>query len=157
MAKNYLSVVYDEESHPYNDYPKKLCSYLFQAFALKKGMKMLEPGCGRGEFLNNFKDLGLDVIGVDISAEAIALKAYECLYNEPPYLNTQPNEADHSPKEYKKYTENFKGANGLKSTINKAHNRIQEGVTVMTGDIQANNYSIPKSGCLWPPQTYPEM
>ena len=35
---------------------------------------MLEPGCGRGEFLNNFKDLGLDVVGVDISAEAIALK-----------------------------------------------------------------------------------
>ena len=71
MAKNYLSVVYDEESHPYNDYPKKLCAYMFQAFGLKKGMKMLEPGCGRGEFLKNFNDLGLDVVGVDISSEAI--------------------------------------------------------------------------------------
>jgi SAM-dependent methyltransferase len=33
-------------------------------------MKMLEPGCGRGEFLNNFKEMGLDVVGVDISPEA---------------------------------------------------------------------------------------
>ena len=70
MARNYLSVVYDESSHPYTDYPKQLCAYLFQSFEMKKGMKMLEPGCGRGEFLNNFKDLGLDVVGVDISPEA---------------------------------------------------------------------------------------
>ena len=72
MAKNYLSVVYDEKSHPYSDYPKKLCAYLFQSFGFKEGMKMLEPGCGRGEFLKNFKDLGLDVVGVDASPEAIA-------------------------------------------------------------------------------------
>ncbi len=74
MAKNYLSVVYDEKSHPYGDYPKKLCAYLFQSFELEEGMKMLEPGCGRGEFLNNFKDLGLDVCGVDISPEAVAFE-----------------------------------------------------------------------------------
>ena len=71
MAKNYLSVVYDEKSHPYSDYPKKLCAYLFQSFGFKEGMRMLEPGCGRGEFLKNFKDLGLDVVGVDASTEAI--------------------------------------------------------------------------------------
>ena len=70
MAKNYLSVVYDEKSHPYNDYPKKVCSYLFQSFRLKKGMKMIEPGCGRDEFLDNFKELGLDVVGIDICPEA---------------------------------------------------------------------------------------
>ncbi len=70
MSNNYLSVVYDEKSHPYSEYPKKLCSYLFQSFSLKEGMKMLEPGCGRGEFLKNFKELGLDVVGVDISPEA---------------------------------------------------------------------------------------
>ena len=71
MAKNYLSVVYDEESHPYGDYPEQLCSYLFQSFGFEKGMKLLEPGCGRGEFLNNFKQLGLDVVGIDISPEAV--------------------------------------------------------------------------------------
>ena len=74
MAKNYLSVVYDEKSHPYSDYPKKLCAYLFESFELEEGMKLLELGCGRGEFLNNFKDLGLDVIGVDISPEAVTFE-----------------------------------------------------------------------------------
>lgn len=69
--KNYLSVVYDEKSHPYNEYPMKLCSYLFNLFELKKGMKLLEPGCGRGDFLNNFKKLDLDVEGVDISSESL--------------------------------------------------------------------------------------
>ena len=68
--KNYLTVVYDSKSHPFNDYPSKLCSYLFQIFNLQKGMKMLEPGCGRSEFLKNFKNLGLEVVGVDISDEA---------------------------------------------------------------------------------------
>jgi len=70
MKSGYLSVVYDEGSHPYTEYPKQLCHYLFQSFGLKKGMLMLEPGCGRGEFLNNFKDLGLEVYGLDISTEA---------------------------------------------------------------------------------------
>jgi len=70
MNNKYLSVIYDEESHPYTEYPKQLCSYLFQVFKFKQGMRMLEPGCGRCEFLNNFRDLGLEVNGVDISSEA---------------------------------------------------------------------------------------
>jgi len=74
LVNNYLSVAYDEESHPYGEYPKKLCSYLFESFDLEKGMKMLEPGCGRGEFLNSFKELGLDVSGVDISIEATSFE-----------------------------------------------------------------------------------
>ena len=70
MKNNYLSVIYDKKSHPYTDYPNKLCSHLFKIFNLKKGMKMLEPGCGRGEFLSNFQKLGLNVAGLDISEEA---------------------------------------------------------------------------------------
>jgi len=69
MSTGYLSVVYDEGSHPYTEYPKKLCHYLYQSFKLQPGMKMLEPGCGRGEFLRNFQELGLDMYGVDISRE----------------------------------------------------------------------------------------
>lgn len=70
MPSNYLSVVYDEGSHPYTDYPRQLCRYLYQSFGMQAGMKMLEPGCGRGEFLRNFQELGLDVHGVDIASEA---------------------------------------------------------------------------------------
>ena len=32
-------------------------------------MKMLEPGCGRGEFLSGFQKLGLNVTGADLSEE----------------------------------------------------------------------------------------
>jgi ubiquinone/menaquinone biosynthesis C-methylase UbiE len=71
MKHGYLSVVYDESSHPFTEYPKLLCHYLYQSFGLNVGMKMLEPGCGRGEFLCHFQELGLDVQGVDISPEAI--------------------------------------------------------------------------------------
>ncbi len=67
---NYLKVVYNEKDRPYTDYPQKLCNYLFQIFKMAQGMKFIEAGCGRGEFLDNFKKLGLDVSGVDVSNEA---------------------------------------------------------------------------------------
>ena len=70
MSDQYLSVVYDQKSHPYTDYPGKLCAHLFKILNLKAGMKMLEPGCGRGEFLSHFQRLGLEVTGLDISKEA---------------------------------------------------------------------------------------
>ena len=66
---DYLKICYDEKSHPYTDYPSKLCAYLFQAFKMKHGMKMLEAGCGRGEFLKHFKNLGLECTGLDRSDE----------------------------------------------------------------------------------------
>ncbi len=67
---NYLSIEYDEKKRPFTDYPGQICAYLFQRFGMKPGMKFLEPGCGRGEFLRHFKNLGLDVCGVDICPEA---------------------------------------------------------------------------------------
>ena len=67
---DYLKIVYDENTRPYTEYPEKLIHYLFNAFNIKEGMKLLEPGCGRGEHLRLFKNLGLDVYGLDLSPEA---------------------------------------------------------------------------------------
>ena len=64
---DYLKVVYDTKSHPQTTYPGKLCSYLFHTFQMQKGQKFLEPGCGRGEFLEEFNKLGLDCYGIDVS------------------------------------------------------------------------------------------
>ncbi len=66
---NYLKVTYSKKNRPYTDYPPKLVKFLFDKFSLKPGMKILEPGCGRGEFLKIFKDLGLEAVGLDISNE----------------------------------------------------------------------------------------
>ncbi len=64
---DYLKVVYDTKSHPQTTYPGKLCSYLFHTFKMQKGQKFLEPGCGRGEFLEEFNKLGLECYGIDLS------------------------------------------------------------------------------------------
>lgn len=65
MPTNYISTIYDEKNHPYTAYPSQLCKYLFDRFKMKKGQKLIDTGCGRGEFLYNFKELGLIVNGID--------------------------------------------------------------------------------------------
>ena len=67
---DYLEVVYSSENTPKTDYPDKLATYLFKNFEMEIGQKLLEPGCGRGEFLNGFRKMGLDVYGCDLSHQA---------------------------------------------------------------------------------------
>ena len=64
---DYVSVIYDEKAKPRTNYPFELASYLYRRFNFKKGNKILEIGCGRGEFLEAFKKLGLECYGTDIS------------------------------------------------------------------------------------------
>jgi SAM-dependent methyltransferase len=64
---DYLEVIYDKKSHPLNSYPDKLIKYLFDTYGLLKGSKILEPGCGRGEFLHAYKKLGMECYGLDLS------------------------------------------------------------------------------------------
>ena len=67
---DYLKVVYGEGVRPYTEYPAKLVTHLFERFEMKSGMKILEPGCGRGEFLRVFKGLGMNAVGLDRSEES---------------------------------------------------------------------------------------
>ncbi len=68
---SYLSTIYNEKKIPFTDYPSKLIKYLVEVFDLKSGMKVLEPGCGRSEFIKNFRNHGLSIYGLDISNEAL--------------------------------------------------------------------------------------
>jgi len=52
---NYLDVVYNKEKRPYTDYPSQLCSHLAEEFGMKKGQRLLDIGCGRGDFTKGFK------------------------------------------------------------------------------------------------------
>jgi ubiquinone/menaquinone biosynthesis C-methylase UbiE len=65
--KNYLKTIYGYDQKPFTDYPKKLINYLIKRLNLKKKQKILEIGCGRGEFLNEFCLRGLKEYGTDIS------------------------------------------------------------------------------------------
>lgn len=75
LRKDYVSVVYDEKRVPRTAYPQRLSAYLFNRLKMKNGAKLLEIGCGRGEFLEGFKKLGLDCYGVDLSDYCIRNKA----------------------------------------------------------------------------------
>jgi len=64
---DYVAVVYDEARTPRTEYPFQMASYLFRRFHLRRGQKLLEIGCGRGEFLDAFQQLGMNCYGVDLS------------------------------------------------------------------------------------------
>lgn len=67
---DYLKTIYNQDTRPVNSYPGKLAKYIVSSFKLKPNDKFLEPGFGRGEFLNEFSNLGLDCYGIDISHNA---------------------------------------------------------------------------------------
>jgi len=67
---SYLKTYYDTESRPLTSYPEQLTQYLKKQFNLSSGMRILEPGVGRGEHLKLFEKLGLEVQGFDISSHS---------------------------------------------------------------------------------------
>ena len=68
--KDYVSVVYDESIRPLTNYPSRLAKYLFKRYQMIRGQKILDIGCGRGEFLLGFTECGLQGYGVDQSRAA---------------------------------------------------------------------------------------
>lgn len=70
----YINVIYDENVRPHTDYPVKLCSHLISRFHIPAGAKILDVGCGRGDFLGGFKERGLDAYGLDREADAVKIE-----------------------------------------------------------------------------------
>lgn len=62
---DYISITYDETRVPKSDYPSQLAAYLTKRFQLKKGARLLDVGCGRGDMLRAFSLLGFDCHAVD--------------------------------------------------------------------------------------------
>lgn len=65
MTKTYLKTVYSEQRTPKTTYPKKLAYYLVSRFGLKQNDRIIELGCGRGDFINGFQSAGLNCFAVD--------------------------------------------------------------------------------------------
>ncbi len=67
-AFRYLDVRYNERERPYTDYPSKLTSHLTEEYLRGyRGADLLDLGCGRGEFLHGFAELGFRATGFDRS------------------------------------------------------------------------------------------
>ena len=62
MNNSYISTIYDN-ARPITSYPHQLASYLKSRYNL--GGVLVDLGCGRGDFLNAFREIGLNVQGID--------------------------------------------------------------------------------------------
>jgi len=69
--KDYNKIYYSEIEKPKTKYPLELVMYLINRFSLKAPMEVLDVGCGRGDFLESFKELGFKVKGVDICENTV--------------------------------------------------------------------------------------
>ncbi len=70
-AKRYLVVRYSERERPYTDYPGQLTAHLTERYlGQPQARKLLDLGCGRGEFLHGFAQLGFRATGFDRSRPA---------------------------------------------------------------------------------------
>ena len=68
---DYVNIVYNEKDKPYTTYPSIFIKFLISKYKISKNSNILELGCGRGEFLNQFIKNGLKGHGVDLSDFAI--------------------------------------------------------------------------------------
>ena len=66
--KNYVEVAYNEKEKPLGEYPQQFADYLCVKYEITHGMKVLDNGCGRGDFLKAFSNRGLKCYGTDTSS-----------------------------------------------------------------------------------------
>ena len=50
----YLQTVYAESVRPKSEYPQKLARHLADLFSMRPGSRLLDVGCGRGDFAAAF-------------------------------------------------------------------------------------------------------
>lgn len=65
--RKYLESLYSDDKRPPSTYPKKLANYLSKKYIPKKNAKLLDLGCGRGDMLKAFSELGYEGLGLDLS------------------------------------------------------------------------------------------
>ena len=71
IPEEYINVIYGQDVKPFTSYPFIFTKYLFDRYQIKKGNKLLDLGCGRGEFLNGFIEMGVEGHGVDFTDSAV--------------------------------------------------------------------------------------
>lgn len=59
----YLDVTYGNK--PFTDYPTMLSKYLVEKYSIKENSRLLDLGCGRGEYLRGFIEQGMEGFGID--------------------------------------------------------------------------------------------
>lgn len=68
---DYIKTIYDLKKKPLTTYPSIFIKHLISKYKIQNNSSILDLGCGRGEFLNEFINNGMKGYGVDISDFAI--------------------------------------------------------------------------------------
>lgn len=68
---SYLETIYNENVRPKTDYPNLLAIYLVNRFGILPGARILDNGCGRGDFLQGFINCGMECYGTDLEEGTI--------------------------------------------------------------------------------------
>jgi len=74
--EKYLKHTYSNKVAPPSDYPNQLAKWLLDN-VYKKAGKIADFGCGRGDYLEVFKNLGFEPYGFDISPSINKLSEYK--------------------------------------------------------------------------------
>ena len=83
VEPDYLDLKYSTARAPLTDYPYLLARYLLENYYAAPG-RLLDFGCGRGDALRAFRDLGFDAVGADVSASAAEMaKDFEVALVDP--------------------------------------------------------------------------
>ena len=70
--ENYVQTIYDTESHPPSAYPNELARYLISRYGISKNARLLDVGCGRGDFLYAFRQEGISAFGIDMFENVVS-------------------------------------------------------------------------------------
>ena len=62
---SYIKTLYSKDEKGKNDYPQKLCRYIYDNYFRIEDKKILDVGFGKGNHLIGFSRLGLEVSGID--------------------------------------------------------------------------------------------
>ncbi len=68
--KKYLDITYSDKKNPRTNYPYKLGKEITRRTNKTHG-KFLDLGCGRGEYLDVFSDMGFDATGFDLTTHMV--------------------------------------------------------------------------------------
>ena len=67
MMRDYVELTYRD--HPHTHYPMHLAEYLCNRFHVIPGSKVLDYGCGRGDFVDGFMRAGMHAYGYEPNSD----------------------------------------------------------------------------------------
>jgi SAM-dependent methyltransferase len=71
LVKDYIDIYYTKDQKPVTSYQYKLIGHIIRKYNIAKKSKVLDLGCGRGDFLEPFKNADIDISGVDFAENSI--------------------------------------------------------------------------------------